>query len=148
MFVALMLVVLVGFAALGIDVAYMYSVRHELQRCADSGALAGASAFKEGLTATDAEIRANIYASSDKVAGGVGVPTPLDPLTEIFVTFPPPTSPPPDILVRVDTRRIVNLFFARIWQPSQPISAYATAGYIPPSVPSNPTPDCVLRLVE
>ncbi len=45
MLVALMLVVLVGFAALGIDVAYMYSVRHELQRCADSGALAGASWF-------------------------------------------------------------------------------------------------------
>ena len=45
MLVAVMLAVLVGFAALGIDVAYMFSVRHELQRSADSGALAGATWF-------------------------------------------------------------------------------------------------------
>ena len=42
------LVVLIGMAALGIDVGYMYSVRHDLQRCADAGALAGASRFING----------------------------------------------------------------------------------------------------
>ena len=35
--------------------------------------------------------------------------------------------PPPDNQVRVVTRRSVNLFFARIWQPSLTISASATA---------------------
>ena len=45
---ALVLAVLIGFAALGVDVAYLYSIKHELQRSADSGALAGASAFFDG----------------------------------------------------------------------------------------------------
>jgi uncharacterized membrane protein len=44
----LALVVLIGMAALGVDVGYMYSVRHDLQRCADAGALAGASRFIPG----------------------------------------------------------------------------------------------------
>ena len=42
--VALAIFVLLGLAALGIDAGYMYTVRHELQRSADAGALAGASA--------------------------------------------------------------------------------------------------------
>ena len=48
--VALAFVVFLGFAALAVDVAYMYTVRNELQRCADAGALAGASMFKESGT--------------------------------------------------------------------------------------------------
>ncbi|MGB3097370.1 MAG: Tad domain-containing protein, partial [Candidatus Deferrimicrobiaceae bacterium] len=44
----LALFVLVGFVALGIDVGYMYSVRNDLQRSVDSGALAGAFAFHDG----------------------------------------------------------------------------------------------------
>ena len=40
--VALVLVVLIGFAALAVDLAYLYVVRGELQNAADSGALAGA----------------------------------------------------------------------------------------------------------
>ena len=43
--VALAIFVLLGLAALGIDVGYMYSVRHELQRTADAGALAGVVPF-------------------------------------------------------------------------------------------------------
>ena len=66
MLVALMLVVLVGFAALAIDMAYMFSVRHELQRCADSGALAGASWFIDNSVPAptdDPESRARDYAN-------------------------------------------------------------------------------------
>jgi hypothetical protein len=44
----LALFVLVGFVALGIDVGYMYSVKNDLQRSADAGALAGAYAFHDG----------------------------------------------------------------------------------------------------
>lgn len=40
--VALCLVVLIGFAALAIDIGYLYSTRNELQNTADAGALAGA----------------------------------------------------------------------------------------------------------
>jgi uncharacterized membrane protein len=75
--VALVMFVLLGFAALGIDAAYMYSVRHELQRSADAGALAGASAFTTGdwndtSMAIDAprgiaDARAGKFASKDKV---------------------------------------------------------------------------------
>jgi Flp pilus assembly protein TadG len=41
-FVALAMIVLLGMAALAIDVGYLYVVRGELQNAADSGALAGA----------------------------------------------------------------------------------------------------------
>ena len=40
--VAICLVMLIGFAALAIDVGYLYSTRNELQNVADSGALSGA----------------------------------------------------------------------------------------------------------
>ncbi len=119
---ALALFVLLGFAALGIDVAFMYSVRHELQRCADSGALAGASAFFDGDWASvpiraEADARARDYASRDNV-----VRLPLDPAAEVSVDFPAQDR------IRVTTRRTVNLFFARIFgRPTQDISATATA---------------------
>src|SRR3990172_3242797 len=88
----LSLVVLIGLAALGVDVGYMYSVRHELQRCADAGALAGASYFRDTGYWTDvandpqmalAEARARTFASRDNV-----VTSPLDYSNEIFVSFP------------------------------------------------------------
>src|SRR5512134_2055409 len=84
--VALAIFVLIGFAALGIDVGYMYSVRHELQRSADAGALAGGSRFIEPDSAwspnpadpvmAGADARARDYATRDLV-----VNSPLDPAT-------------------------------------------------------------------
>jgi hypothetical protein len=43
--VAISLVALIGFAAIAIDLAYLYIVKGELQNAADSGALAGAQAL-------------------------------------------------------------------------------------------------------
>lgn len=43
--VGIMMVVLIGFAALTVDVGALYNVRADLQRSADAAALAGASAF-------------------------------------------------------------------------------------------------------
>ena len=40
--VAILMVVLIGCAALAVDVGYLYVARTELQRAADAGALAGA----------------------------------------------------------------------------------------------------------
>lgn len=139
MLVGLMLVVLVGFAALAIDVAYMFSVRHELQRCADSGALAGASWFIDNSVPAptdDPESRARDFAYKDNVANA--------PLTALEVDV---TSSPADNQIHVETHRTVNLFFARIWQPSYHIRASATAeGKI---IPDPPNPDRrIPRLVE
>lgn len=107
--VALAIFVLLGFAALGIDVGYMYSVRHELQRCADAGALAGASAFVEGdwndsSVRSTAEIRARDYASRDVV-----VQTRLNSASDVAVYFPSLDR------IEVITSRNADLFFARIF---------------------------------
>jgi Flp pilus assembly protein TadG len=46
--IALMLVMFVAFAALGVDVAHLYVVRNELHNAADAGALAGARRLYNG----------------------------------------------------------------------------------------------------
>jgi hypothetical protein len=116
------LTALIGFAAVGVDVGYMYTVRHELQRCADAGALAGASAFLGGDW-NDSDVRkaattrAQNFASMDVVAR-----TALDPSGEVGVTFPSQDR------VRVDTSRTVGLFFSRVFLgPTKTISASAVA---------------------
>jgi len=112
--VALAIFALLGLAALGIDVGYMYSIRHELQRSADTGALAGASAFITGdwndtSMALDhprgiADTRAREYAAKDKV-----VQTTLNPASEVAVSFPLQDR------IEVITSRNADLFFARIF---------------------------------
>ena len=108
--VALAIFVLLGFAALGIDVGYMYSVRHELQRCADAGALAGASPFttkdwNESSVQAEAEALARDFASKDNV-----VQTPLNRDSEVYVKI----AGLPYGHIAVDTSRNVDLFFGRI----------------------------------
>jgi len=112
--VALAIFVLLGLAALGIDVGFMYNVRHELQRSADAGALAGASAFTTGnwndtsMSSTSprgiADARAREFASKDKV-----VQATLNPASEVAVSFPSLDR------VEVVTSRTADLFFARIF---------------------------------
>jgi hypothetical protein len=116
------LLALLGFAALGIDVGYMYTVRHELQRSTDAGALAGASAFFDGSWSDSAiralaDARARAFASKDKVATAV-----LSSGGEISVAFPAAER------VRVDASRNVPLFFSRIFLgPTKTITAYSIA---------------------
>jgi hypothetical protein len=113
---------LLGIAALGIDVGYMYTVRHELQRSTDAGALAGASAFFDGSWSdaairTLSDARARAFASKDKVASSA-----LSPGGEISVAFPSAER------VRVDATRNVPLFFSRIFLgPTKTITAYSVA---------------------
>lgn len=120
--VALAIFVLLGFAALGIDVGFMYSVRHELQRSADAGALAGASSFTTGdwndtSVRSIADSRARDYASRDVVAQ-----TALNPASEVAVSFPSLDR------IEVVTSRNANLFFARILgMPNRLITARAVA---------------------
>ncbi|MDD5761864.1 MAG: pilus assembly protein TadG-related protein [bacterium] len=116
------LLALLGVAALGIDAGYLYTVRHELQRSTDAGALAGASAFFDGSW-SDAAIRAladargRAYASKDKVAAAA-----LSSGGEISVAFPTAER------VRVDASRNVPLFFSRIFLgPTKTVTAYSVA---------------------
>jgi len=126
----LALVVLIGMAAFGIDVGYMYSVRHDLQRCADAGALAGASRFinAPGETGTwadapvqaEATVRAITYASMDNV---IQMPLMSLPGDNVIVTFDQGLD-----RIKVQTERTVPLFFSRIFLgPTKRITAYAVA---------------------
>ena len=129
--VAAAFVVFLGFAALAVDVAYMYTVRNELQRCADAGALAGASAFVDN-DATVARARAINFASLNTVAGSL-----LIVAVDNVDVFPLPA----DNLVRVRTGSTVNLFFARIFgRETTTVQAVAAAKYL--------LSDNTLRLVE
>jgi hypothetical protein len=122
---AVVLLVLLGFAALGIDVGYMYSVRNDLQRSADSGALAGAYVFNdEGWLSgaipptlrNKAITRALDFATRDPVG-----PAPL-PAGAVTVTFPAVNQ------IQVDVQDTVNLFFAGIiGSATVSLSATATA---------------------
>ena len=116
------LLALLGVAALGIDAGYLYTARNELQRCADAGALAGASAFIEGAWSDPAvrgiaDRRAREYASKDKVASSV-----LASGGEISVEFPAAER------VRVRASREVPLFFSRVFLgPTKTLSASSVA---------------------
>ena len=130
----LALFVLVGFVALGIDVGYMYSVRNDLQRSVDSGALAGAFAFHDGgWTSTSApvfvqdlkdkaEARATFFATRDPVGAA--------PLDNGAITF---ANPYPGVnQIEVTAQTNVNLFFAGIiGTPTVLLSATAIAEAIP-----------------
>jgi len=70
--VAVLGTILVGFAALSVDVGAMYVVRAELQRCADSAALAAASAlasYSPGVSEQEAIARAQEVVAANPVWG-------------------------------------------------------------------------------
>lgn len=66
--VALSLVVIIGFAALAIDVAYFYHTKHQLQGAADAAALAGAADLDGTLDAPVARTKAVQYAGLNEAA--------------------------------------------------------------------------------
>ena len=129
--VALAIIVLLGFAALAIDLGYLWTVRHELQRCADAGALAGAAAFKDpphrgsenNGTKNKARDLAKEFARKDKVITSALADN------EVIVTFK--ANAADNTLtyfqIRVDTSRRANLFFGRIFRPWVDVNAYAIA---------------------
>ncbi|GAG04726.1 unnamed protein product, partial [marine sediment metagenome] len=63
---AVAMVVVIGFAALAVDVGNLYAAKGELQRAADAAAMAGVSAFVD-----DAVRRLSYGGSSDVVDGAV-----------------------------------------------------------------------------
>jgi hypothetical protein len=127
----LSLLVLLGFAALAIDVGYLYSMKGELQRCADAGALAGAYVFHDGgwvsgpvppSLRTKAESRAWDFATRDPVGDA--------PLANATISFPSDTDPSPSKVnqITVTVQDNVNLFFAGMFgSPAITLTANATA---------------------
>ena len=134
--VAVTLVVLLGCAALAVDIGYLYVARAELQRTADAAALAGAEAlargsdtpFGEHLYREDIYNQAESYALSNKVLRQGLV---LDRNTDITIGYladPHDRSATVQIVslgqcnaVQVTARRTANnggeisLFFAPLW---------------------------------
>lgn len=151
--VVLMIPVLLGFAALTVDVGVMYSTRADLQRSADAGALAAASAYSR-LTAASAADRLAAsratglgFVETNKVLGSAVT---LDTATDILfgkatfnasgteLTFTPGESDPN--AVRITVRKTsdspngpLDLFFAGIFGVRHTdVSASAMAGFFPP----------------
>lgn len=137
-----MLTVLMGVAALAVDVGLLYSARGEAQRAADAAALAGASAFTEydGRTAVDsARARAIRFAVANEI-----LHSPVR-AQRVAVDVMPESS-----TVRVTVRGArVPLWFARILgQDSAAVSGRAaaraadatTASCVKPFAPADPAP--------
>lgn len=123
--VAILLVVLLGFAALAVDVGAMYAEKAQLQNGADSAALAVANQCAKG-TCGDTTATGNLFANSNANDGASGA----------TVTFPGATT------VRVVTNAKAagatangfSLFFARVMGlNSTQISAVAQAKWGSPS---------------
>lgn len=122
-FVAVTILGMLSVMALAIDLGMLYKTRGEAQRAADSGALAGASAFVEfDKTDPQAEDSANAraldYAQRNYMTGGVVVPS------EVTVQVITDSAK-----VRVWVRRAaVQTWFARIFGVATvPIGAHAAA---------------------
>src|SRR5215467_11121920 len=143
--VALCIVAMLAMAALGIDLATLYTARAEAQRTADAAALAGAQAFVDtGLTSfrstdlnfTNVQTAAQAIATAqvaqivqaNKIAGAPGTGTP---------SFPP-TNPDGNPQITVTVQRTgLPTFFARVLGPHlTSVSATARAEAFNPSFSS------------
>jgi hypothetical protein len=108
--VAIMLTVLIGAAAIAIDLGMLFDARNDAQKAADAAALAGASVFfEQGLTdvqeVAEAKNRAHEYGGLNVVRGQ---PVHPDEMTVEVL--------PDEQKVRVTVRRTdVPLWFARIF---------------------------------
>ncbi len=153
--VAICLIMLVGFAALAVDVGYLYATRNELQNVADAGALAGAGFLgAQYADLTYLEQQAYTFARTAVVgtvnevshknrAAGVDITINDADITigiwDEDATTVTPTLTAPDA-VRVIARRdssansAITSFFARIFGvATMDVSAVATAALTGPA---------------
>ncbi len=163
-FTAVSFTVLIGFAALAIDVGYAYSVQAQLQRTADAAALAGAVVLTSDKMLTisydatsDVISEVDAYAALN-ISGGVA---PVIASSDIIVGFINDLSDPTEMInptatpfnaVQVMVRREdknngeLPMFFASIFGVSSvPLRAVAVAGvedgfsgFHPPELGDNP----------
>lgn len=149
--VALMIPVLLGVAALVIDLAYVQIVRNELQNDADAAALAGAKHLRSTTSATPQWSAAETAASNaialnaadgnllstGTVQSGYWNPTQVNAVLQMLPMTPTANDVP---AVQVTLRKgqgendgEVPTFFARIWNIlSTPVTVTAVAGMTSP----------------
>jgi Putative Flp pilus-assembly TadE/G-like len=151
--VAVSMVSLLAMAALTIDLTTLYVARGEIQRAADTTALAGAKAFVDSGVTSDssrqtlAQSLANAYAIAAVGQNNVGG-APAQMVGQPVVNFGFPGNP--RVTVRLQKSNL-PVFFARIWGNSAAaVAATATAeAYNPASSQTNTTtfipaaPKCV-----
>jgi Putative Flp pilus-assembly TadE/G-like len=159
---ALALTVLLGFAALVVDIGLSWAVRAEAQTAADAAALAGAARLADGPAATVAAVRhyldANVAGLADRPADANWPLNGTDDDGEVVCWTPP--APPPDpgagcppgaTAVQVTTPPIhVQYAFASVLGPTATsirALAAATAGGLP-GVPGLPCGLCLLDPVH
>ena len=155
-FVAICLVVLIGFAALAVDIGYMYATRNELQNVADAAALAGAgylgSVYRNlpylehqnhTFTRTEVFTVVDQVATKNKAAG-VEISI-LDNDQDLIIGMWNGNSVDASLsgpdAVQVTARRddtantAITLFFARVLGiDEKPVSAVATAALTGPAI--------------
>jgi len=68
--VALVIFVLVGFAALAVDLGYSFSVKRQLQTAADAAALAGCRVLADGASNASVQAEVDAYAAANGIAPG------------------------------------------------------------------------------
>ncbi len=148
--VAAALVVLLGMAALAIDLASLYVGRNEAQRAADAAALAGAKAFVDtGFTSglVTQAVAQNIATQRAIAAGGQntvgGQPAQIQS-GDVTFNFSTPENPRVTVIVQRTSARgnAMPVFFAKIFGVlSSDVSAQATAeAYNPSGSASNGGP--------
>jgi hypothetical protein len=128
LFVAFLAVV-----ALGVDVGYMYSVKTELQRAADAGALAAANALVDGEEAADEAARdiVGLNAVGAHSLAGDDVSVEFGEWNDLSGTFAVGGSTPSAVRVLVENPNPA-LFFARIFgRDDFDTAAQAVATYSP-----------------
>lgn len=150
--VAVSIPVLLGFAALTVDVAVLYNTRADLQRCADACAMAAAAGYSEATGDISERLvagrqAAHNYAEENSIIGGsISLASNSDIVygnaefneAGTAITFTPTEDNPN--AVRILARRTsdsgngaVNLLFSRIFgMHATDVSAQATAGLNPP----------------
>ena len=117
------MVVLLGFAALGVDMGYLYSTRRRMQTAADAAAVAGATALRDGESYTNA---------ADDVASFNGF---TNSQNNVTVTVSEPTLPAPYpsgvTYVEVDISQTVPTYFLRVLgYKSMKVGARAVSGAV------------------
>jgi hypothetical protein len=133
--VAIALVVIIGFAALAIDIGYFYHTKNQLQGAADAAALAGAEKLgsPNDTTQQASKDEAVLFGGLNSAAGRSVV---LSPATDVTVgnwtlSNTPPYTPgvTPVNAVQVKPRIAVNRLFGKIFRSDQqsiPAQAIAT----------------------
>jgi Flp pilus assembly protein TadG len=120
---------LIGFAALVVDVGFLYATRRNMQTVADAAAIAGANALNSGL-----ECDAGSCASAQDLASLNGY---TNGTNGVSVTAKPPAvkpNPADGTYVEVDVSQPVPTYFLRaIGYNTVTVGAKAVAGFAPTS---------------